>query len=947
LLVDVEAPVGTIEKALQVTINNYQLGGYTYFSNAGDAVIPANLAGIILSVGGLDNLPRMRPEHSHGFQPPGALYSPGPVVGQAITQRAEAGATGHPAPHANIPNSGPLTNALYPGDIWSQGAYDYDALENVGHCCNPNNDAGGSPPEASIGIAAFGNLHYDSGTSTYTDVAAFASGFSLVYNVTAIPIDGGPSTCVVGNPSGNNCDADSETALDAEWSTATSQPNSGNSDSNHTAHVYVYEGGGSFEDVYAAMLNAEVPSGPPLPTGSPGQDYAKIFSTSWSCTEIHGCTTTEMAARDGYFSAMVALGWTLMTASGDRGATDDCSDISVSFPASDPNVIGVGGTTLTLNLFTTSSDDTFSSEVAWTGGTKTSPSSCSKNNGGSGGGCSVIYTTTDAPWQVGNNGSCGSARSVPDIALNANTGQNYYFNGLWGGIGGTSISSPMLAGFFAQEGAYQIYLNTLNSTTYLGLGNGNPYLYTFGPNASYAPHYPFYDVTSGNNSNDVSLPLVPVSAGCGIDYFCAGPGYDSVTGWGSANMLQLAWAINGYNGYAVPTINFSAPPPIINVPPPGSNKWYATSQTVSWSITDNGTNGIAGYSAAWDSLPPDSSSPTTPDTPWTGTSPVDSFYTGPLTPNSTSGSLYLDNNGTGHSGEGCHTAHVRPWDNGGATSDQTYGPVCFDDVKPNVICGSSDGVWHATNVSIHCTASDPNPNGPGSGSGLSDPTDDDSFYLTTTVLTNHETNNACTTTLEVSDKATNSTEAGPICGNMVDMEPPLITITQPAATTYTHSGTLTLNYTVSDDGGSGVKTFTPKMNGSSTFTGGLANGTVINLLTALPLGPNTFSINATDNVNNSDSESVTFTIIVTPQSIINDVNEFETSHVISRMAAGLLLGPLNAALREWNAGVCGPAINSYDNFINLVHIMQTVGAISRTDASILIGDANYLISHCP
>ena len=30
-------------------------------------------------------------------------------------------------------------------------------------------------------------------------------------------------------------------------------------------------------------------------------------------------------------------------------------------------------------------------------------------------------------------------------------------------------------------------------------------------------------------------------------YYCAGPGYDEVTGWGSANMLQLAWAINWYS----------------------------------------------------------------------------------------------------------------------------------------------------------------------------------------------------------------------------------------------------------------------------------------------------------------------------------------------------------------------------------------------------------------
>ena len=107
----------------------------------------------------------------------------------------------------------------------------------------------------------------------------------------------------------------------------------------------------------------------------------------------------------------------------------------------------------------------------------------------------------------------------------------------------------MMAGFFAQEGAYLLYEADVtggdcgsghNNCEGSGMGNANYYVYYFGEHPSYAPHYPFYDITSGCNSNDITAaPPHPT-------YYCAGPGYDLVTGWGTSNMLQLGWAINTY-----------------------------------------------------------------------------------------------------------------------------------------------------------------------------------------------------------------------------------------------------------------------------------------------------------------------------------------------------------------------------------------------------------------
>jgi kumamolisin len=900
LLVDVEAPVGTIEKALGVTINRYQVGAETLFSNDRDPVMPPNLAGIVYSVQGLNNIQRMHPalRGTHDF--PGPDYTPGPVyaVGPGLRgdgNRSKLLASLGGSKSNATPN---ISNGAYdPSDIYSSQAYDYNALYALGHCCNPNNYTGGSPPETSIAIAAFG-------VASGTDLSAFFSHYGLAYNIYFIYIDG---TYTCGTPPDDNC---VEASMDTEWSTATSNSFGSAAD---TAAVYLYMGYNENNKTHTDMYNQMEEDG-----------NARVFSTSWSCTEIYSCDTGTMDSNHNIFNKMVGEGWTLVAASGDRGASDDCdfnnpAHTSVSYPASDPDVVGAGGTSL---FFT---DSTFSSEVAWQGSFWSG--ACSQNHGGSGGGISAYYTSDEAPYQKLPS---GDYRQVPDLSLNASSGQNIYYNGGFSGEGGTSIVAPELAGFFAQENAYLLYVGDIIGATCgsgvacAPMGNANYYLYYEGLNAPYAAHYPFYDITSGCNSNDATVAD-------SLAYFCAGTGYDEVTGWGTANMLQLAWAINTYlaGDFGAPDVNFSGSPT--------TSTWYKTNQTVQWSITDTSAdpsylpNGVAGYSAAWDTLPTDSYSKPTPGS-------GDSFYTGPQTPNPTtgslSGSLTLDS-----SHEGCHTAHVRAWDNAGATGDNTYGPVCYDDIPPVVNCGSPDGNWHASNVSIACAASD-------SLSGLAVPADAN-FNLTTTVSAGTETSSAYTGSLGVSDVAGNSTTAGPIGPNKVDRKPPTIIINQPAATTYTHSSTLTLNYTVNDYG-SGVHSFTPTMNGSTTVGGGgLSSGTAINLLTELPLGPNTFKISATDNVGNSDSPSVTFTIIVTPQSIINDVNEFVASHGMSRDVGAVLLGELEGAMRPYNAGQCRPADIMYSTFISTVQFMTQARGITARDASILVADARYLISHCP
>ncbi|HWY69893.1 MAG TPA: hypothetical protein VNX88_14575 [Terriglobales bacterium] len=261
--------------------------------------------------------------------------------------------------------------------------------------------------------------------------------------------------------------------------------------------------------------------------------------------------------------------------------------------------------------------------------------------------------------------------------------------------------------------------------------------------------------------------------------------------------------------------------------------------------------------------------------------------------------------------------------------------VQIDRTPPAFQCAAPDGKWHANDVSLLCSGSD-------SLSGLASAADA-SFSLSTSLPPNTETADAPTGIHTFSDKAGNSTQAGPIFGNKIDKKPPVITINQPAATSYTHADTLVLNYNVVD-GGSGVASVLPTMNGSTTVAGNvLSNGLAIPLLTSLPLGPNTFKIDSADMVGNNSSSSVTFNIIVTPQSIMQDIVQLQGNGL--NQPGGSLMAKLGNAAANFGGSNCHVAANQYSAFIHEVQA-QTGKSIMPTASAILIGDAQYLISHC-
>jgi subtilase family serine protease len=651
LLVDIDAPVDAIQKAFGVAINSYAVGTRSAFSNDRDPVIPASLANIVHSIGGLNNVAVMRPSSKGLHEPNFPDYSEGPSVASGIEGKASAEAE-RPISRQGIHPD--ITGGAYdPTDLYSSQAYDLNALYNQGHCCNPLNNSGITPPESSIAIAT-------AGSQDGNDLDGFHTAYPyLAIHYQQFNIDGTPSCC----------DAVGTMAFD--WATAWSNSFGGYT---NTAMIYLYDGAnsnvGTFTDVYNQILSDQ---------------KAKVFSTGWECEEAACIPYSIMESDHGIFNSMVGQGMTLVAGTGGQGATAGCGDAdAVNYPGSDPDIVGVGGTTL--NLFP---GGNFVSEDAWTGG----PGNCANEDGGSTGGVSAYFSAPDYQ----SNQTVG-ARYVPDIALNAdwyNSPQNYYFGGVLQAGGGTTMAAPSVAGFFAQMNAYLDFVGTQVGTCNDGeacapIGNGNYYLYWFGNNPGYAPHYPFYDVTQGCNNNDITADF-------GLVYYCAQAGYDQVTGWGSFNALQLARAITTYRAYfGNPSASFTG------FTQPTINYWYNTDQQVQWSISETTNDsypstGMAGYTADWDTDISDSASEATPGS-------GDSFYAGVEYPNSTTGGIYVS-----AAGQGCHTVNVRSWDNAGATAENSYGPVCYDTVAPVTtvaLNGTLSGGVYLSSVKVTLTASD-------------------------------------------------------------------------------------------------------------------------------------------------------------------------------------------------------------------------------------------------
>jgi hypothetical protein len=192
---------------------------------------------------------------------------------------------------------------------------------------------------------------------------------------------------------------------------------------------------------------------------------------------------------------------------------------------------------------------------------------------------------------------------------------------------------------------------------------------------------------------------------------------------------------------------------------------------------------------------------------------------------------------------------------GNSVTAGPYSGIKVDRKAPVISCGSADGLWHATDVSIACTATD-------GGSGLASPADA-SFSLSTAVPAGTETTNASTDTRSVADGVANAATAGPVSGNKIDKKGPSITITTPGSgASYTFGQAVAASYGCTD-GGSGL---------------GPCNGTVINgsNIDTASVGTKTFTVTAADAVLNASTLTSTYYVKYAASGMCNG----DAGHVI-------------------------------------------------------------------
>lgn len=341
------------------------------------------------------------------------------------------------------------------------------------------------------------------------DIAAYQGCYQTNTTVNYIPIDGG----VNGSGVDTTDPGSGEAALDIEQIIGLAP----------RATIDVYQAPNTttgIVDAYQAMVN---------------NPAVTIISTSWGACEAGNPLPTLEAP---IFSTAAANSISTFAAAGDSGSTDcGTSALAVDDPASQPNVTGVGGTSLP-NL--TAVDQQF----AW--------NSSSMSQGATGGGFSALWS--EPTWQqaaaaasqtsaaAAGELSCpvaasgGYCRGVPDVSADADpyTGYIIYLTQNvtdpstgttspqltatpWGG---TSAAAPLWAAMTA-------LVNASAACNGHNLGPLNPLLYPVAVKGMAG----LTNITSGNNDYTVDNPTA---------YFTAHQGFSPVTGLGTPLGAPLA-----------------------------------------------------------------------------------------------------------------------------------------------------------------------------------------------------------------------------------------------------------------------------------------------------------------------------------------------------------------------------------------------------------------------
>ena len=506
-----------VTAAFHTEIHRYSVAGRIHYANATEPSIPTALAGVVEGIRSLDD------------------FRPAP---KSIRRRISA------TPNPRFTSSVSGDHFIAPADFAT--IYDVQSLYNTGIT------------GSGVKIAVMGQTDI-----VVNDITEFRAAAGLPANNPTV-VDTPAHIAITS--SGDLTEAD----LDLEWSGAVAR---------NASITYVNSGNsanGAFDSLAYAIDN----------------NVAPVISISYGgCEQIEGATT--VTAIQTMLEQATAQGETVVGAAGDAGATD-CDNIdpsaptdiatnglAVDFPASSPNVTGVGGTefyndtttggnsywSASNNSTTQGSAVSYIPEMVW------NDTAADGELSGGGGGASIFFTKP--VWQTGTGVPSDDARDVPDITISASPDHDPYLicssdytnqdsgvtdctSGFRASdqtldvIGGSSVGPPTFSGIVA----------LIVQKTGSAQGNVNAILY---PLAAAVPDA-FHDITNGNNQEPCEMGSIDCPSGGQIG-FVAGPGYDQASGLGSYDAFNLVskWtSVKPHTG-ATPDFAFSSNPATVSV----------------------------------------------------------------------------------------------------------------------------------------------------------------------------------------------------------------------------------------------------------------------------------------------------------------------------------------------------------------------------------------------
>jgi subtilase family serine protease len=475
LFVSATGTIANVQKAFNVAIHQFEVGGQTVRGNTSDPRVTGPAGALVGAVYGLDNL-----QFTHPFLTTtsgGAKGKTPPGAGLGLKSAASASNNADPAFFTSNCFTGTKTESFTSSSPFADATY-------TGNGYTDNTEGCGYTPaqiQTAYNLTALYKEGYDGTGQTIViidwcgspTIKSDANAFSARFGLPALTA---ANFQIINYPAPSTCAGpDAEINLDVEWAHAIAPG---------AAIDLVVPPSASFADVDEAVVYAAI------------YQLGNVISGSYGSEELY--TSPTILLNENLINEIAAVnGVSTNFSSGDYGdnTLDDPSlnPATVNAPADSPWATAVGGVSLALN-----SNNTIKFQTGWgnninpldDGGFVFDPPNAGSFYAGSGGGPSGFFAK---PWYQSK--LPGTERQLPDVSWLADP-----FTGgiiaitepfqspplIYTVIGGTSLSCPMFSALWA----------IANQEAGVPLGQAAPYLY-------YMPKGTILDIVPYSSSTNV------------------------------------------------------------------------------------------------------------------------------------------------------------------------------------------------------------------------------------------------------------------------------------------------------------------------------------------------------------------------------------------------------------------------------------------------------------